>query len=334
LLNRGFFVHETPRLMRVCRLLGHKPVVDGYDSAHGDERRARWVTCGRCGVRPQPQGWLDADQWSLGQSYTGLFLAAAPKRPSPTVVRQLARRGIKPSSLRQALPGPWPERPEGAVGAQLIIGRSRSLGFGFKIGNMGSEQPLAAHVSLGPLGALHVHTEGHGRWLQRLLNPTSYHSRVVDVSIHNGSLWWELWARRHEYSSRDPRWMHGNVKIDPRHYILGKHQFESVQHGPDTPGVVHMPDGTSHPVTLKLEKWTRGRVRGRKTSTWEVDWSSEKGIPIRNHAWKGDEVFGSGVTVTAASVENGQWPQEACAAIAIQCAKDRARYDYQAEPAA
>ncbi|MEU1098934.1 hypothetical protein [Streptomyces sp. NPDC005877] len=328
LLNRGLFVDGLPRLIPLCRLAGHKPVVDGYDSTHDDDR-ARWVACDRCGIRPKPQGCLDPDHWDLGQPYTGPFLPAPPADLSPTLVRQLARKGMKPRTVHSPLPGPWPEHPTSGIGAQVIIGRSMSLGADFKIGSPGSEQVLAAHIGLGPLGAVYVHTENHGRWIQRRLNPRGYNSRETGISIYHGALWWDIWARRDEHRASDPRWMHGNVKIDPRHYFLGKHTATREQHGPAVPGRVFMPDGTSYEVTLKLERWTRGRLRGRKTTTWEVGWSSEAGIPIRNHAWKGNEVFGSGVTVSASSVENGQWQQEACARIAIQCAKDRTRYGYR-----
>lgn len=331
LLNRGYFAHGLPRVIALCRLFGHKPVVDGYDSEFGDRDRNRWAACDRCGIRPQPQGHLDPDVWDLGQCYTGDFTANAPRPLSTTVIKQLARKGIMPAQYqRPPLPGPWPDKPTTSVGCQLIIGRSHSVGVEIKVGNCGSEQVLAGHIGLGPLGAFYWHTEDHGTWLQRRLNPTGYESRVTGVRIHGGRLWWEVWSRRDEHRASDPNWMRGNVNINPFHYLLGPIKAGREYTSDPTPAVVHMPDGIPHDVTLQLEQWTRGRVRGRKTVTWRVDWQCTKGIPVRNHDWKGDEVFASSVDTTRQAIDSGQWVQEACAAIADQCAKDRAHYNYRA----
>ena len=156
LMNRGFFLHDLPRLILLCRIFGHRPVVDGYDSQYGreEDRRARWINCGRCGIRPEPQGVLDPDEWNLGQRYTGAFLRTRP--PSPTVAKKLAERVLPPAP--QPLPGPWPSNPTSAIGAQVIIGRAMSLSAQVKVGSRSSEQCLAAHLSLGPLGAIYVHT--------------------------------------------------------------------------------------------------------------------------------------------------------------------------------
>ena len=70
LLSRGFRLHDVPRLMLLCRLLGHRPVVDGYGPTGPGLHAARWVVCDRCGVRPDPQGALDPEHWSVGQPYT------------------------------------------------------------------------------------------------------------------------------------------------------------------------------------------------------------------------------------------------------------------------
>lgn len=331
LLNRGYFAHGLPRLMPLCRAFGHKPVVDGYDSKYGDKERVRWVACSRCGVRPEPQGFLDPDDWQIGHRYAGRFTATTPPAPSTTLVKQLARKQMP--IPRPKVPGPWPARPEGSLGAQLVIGRSRSVGVGFKVGNAGSEQPLAAHIGLGRLGALYVHTERHGRGIQRLLNPTGFESRETGVSFHNGRVWWNVWAPRDEHKASDPKWMRGNANINPAHYLLGPRKGEVIDRTDKEPATVHMPDGTTYDVTVQLEKWQRGRPRGKKTIHWTLCWDCGPGIPVRNHDWKGDEYFGGSFPFPAATAGTHQWVQAAAALIAEHCAADRARYNYRA-PAA
>lgn len=312
LINRGFWVHDIPRIVLLCRLFGHRPVVDGTKGVGTLEPR-RWVACNRCGTRTDPQGRLDPAVSDIGDRYVG------------------THDGQKNPHYFLQNPGPWPASMTGTVGGQLVIGGriSSSVGIGIKVGNPGSEQVLAANLCLGPLGALYLHTENHGRWLQRRLNPTGYNSRVIEARINNGRLWWQLWARRDESRATDPRWMQGSFPIDPRRALLGKRTLLQEPHGEPIDGRVCMPDGTVHDVRLRLEKWTSGRQRGRKTERWVVEWSSKAGIPFRNDSWKGDEVFASSVDVSSTAVENGQWVQLACARIAADCARDRVRYNYQ-----
>lgn len=332
LLHRSYHLHDLPRLMLVCRALGHRPVVDGYDSKHGPEehRRARWVACDRCGVRPEPQGRLDPDQWNLGQPYTGP--TATARRLSPVVVKQLARKGITPRVSND--PGPWPARPEGALGAELVIGRSHTLGADFKIGNPGSENVLSGHIGLGPLGALFVHSERFGTWVQRRLNPTGYQSRETGFRIDHGRLSWELWARRDERSKSDPKWMHGSVAIDPRDYLLGPLKNRKVSETEKVPAVVRMPEGDSYDVTVQLEQWETRRTRGRGRTFWRAEWDCKAGIPVRNHDWKGDETFSSSWVIEGVTPDNPRWPHIVAAAAAEDCSRDRARYNYRAPESA
>lgn len=323
-VHRTFHALALPRLIPVCRTFGHKPVVDGYDAQYGTRERSRWVACGRCGVRPEPQGLLDPDQWDLGQRYTGPFHPGQPT--SPEVRKQLAVRGHD-AGIRH--PGAWPARPEGGIGAELVIGRAHTIGAGLKVGNQGSEHTLAAHVCLGPLGALFLWTEDYGTWLQRRLNPVGYESRVIDLSFHHGRVWWQLWARRNEHRATDPWWMSVSLNINPAHYLLGARINQLVDSTEKAPTTVELPDGTSYPVTVRLEKWQSGRPRGRKKYRWTLDWESRPGIPIRNEAWKGDETYGGHWQVPADVVDDPQWLEAAARSIADKCMADRERYSYR-----
>lgn len=314
-LHRRLWVHDLPRLMPLCRLVGHRGIVDGYDLGRS---RARWVACGRCGVRPDPQGELDPDQWALGQRYEGPF------SPRPYVPRLDLRRGE-----RRYPPGPWPAHPTGALDVEVVLGRRAfRVGAGMKIGNGGSENPIAAHVHLEPLGSLYFGTEGFGRGLQHRLNPRGSDSRVIEADIDHERLRWSLWARRNAWSRSDPRWMHGSVRLDPRDILLGDRRYSYEDVGDPVAAVVRMPHGDDHDVTLQLQRQRLGRPRGRRTTeSWSVDWKAGPGIPTR----PGDRggIWASAVAVTDDVVADGTWPHVAAATVALDLTRLRARYDYQ-----
>lgn len=323
LLNRSFYLNDVPRLILLCRLFGHRGVVDGYGSGT-DGRQARWVACHRCGVRPLPQGDLAPARWQLGQRYRGPFVPAIPPTPPKTLADAVPY-------LAPEVPGPWPTGPTTEIGGQLVIGRGtlRSLGLSLKVGNDSSENALACSVQLGRLGALYLSLGNLGRRVQRRLNSGTYESRVIEVSVYDGRLSWKVWAPRDSWTKGTPRWMDGSTVINPRDRWLGPVRYSYEDVGPKRPGRVVMPEGDAHEVTLQLQQQRRGRRRGRPVKSWTVDWSGK--IPFRNDSWKGDDILGSGVEVSAAAVDSGRWPQEACARIAADVARDRARYRWHGE---
>lgn len=323
-VSRTFWVSDVPRLIPLCRLLGHKPVVDGTSTP------CRWVVCDRCGVRANPQGNLDPDQWDIGQPYPGPFNTEPPL--SPTVRKQFERKGITPA--RAGEPGPVPAHPTSTVGGEIHLGKSkwRTVGIDFKVGNPGSEQVLAASLRLGPLGSLYLHTEDHGRWLQRRLNPTGYQSREIGLSLYGGRLSWKAWARRDEHRASDPKWMSGSVRIDPRDHLLGPLRNHKVDQTDDVPATVRMPEGDTYDVTVRLEKWESRRARSRRPGRiyWLAQWDCKKGIPVRNHSWKGDETFSCSWRIDGVTPDNPRWPLILAATAAQQCSRDRAHYNYRA----
>jgi hypothetical protein len=321
LLNRGYFLSGLPRLILGCRLLGHRPVVDGYNSEYGGKEQVRWVICDRCGIRPEPQGHLDPDQWNLGQCYTGPFNPSQPM--SPAVRKQLISRGLD-DGIR--LPGAWPAKPTGDIGAQLVIGRTFGTSIDFKVGNPGSEQCLAAHISIKPIGALYVHTEDHGQWIQRRLNATKYESRETGLRLGNGCIEWRIWASRNHSKRSDPWWMRGSLHIDPRHYLFGPYTCEYTKVGDKVTAAVSLDDGTEHVVTLRLERYVRGRKRQKKTTKWLANWATVgDGIPISFDRHVSD----CDVSVDPAAATDGRWAQEAPAQIAAWVTARRAACGYQ-----
>ncbi|MFF1444077.1 hypothetical protein [Streptomyces sp. NPDC058295] len=332
LMHRSFYASSLPRVMAVCRLFGHKPVVDGYDSQYGPENRrhARWVACERCGVRPDPQGNLNADRWQLGQPYPGPFNGRHfPKEAA----HQLAKRGIPYQTPTQ--PGPWPAQPTGTLAAEVVVGRAHSTGIGVKVGNPGDEHTLQAHLGLGPLGACYLTSERFGTWVQRRLNNEGFQTREIDLSIHSGRLWWKVWARENEHHASDPKWMDGNVHIDPRHHLLGPRRNRKISETDRMPVTVYMPEGDTHQATVHLEQWQSRRTRGRATTYWMAQWDCEAGIPVRNHEWKGDHTYSCAWQIEHVTPDTERWPYILAAKAAEQCTRDRAHYGYRApEPAA
>lgn len=325
ILDRGFWLNDVPRLIPLCRLHGHRPVVDGTEPLrHQHGHGSRWVCCDRCGIRPNPQGHLDPESWQIGEPYTGAF----DDWPTDAIGRRRAHEQLK--GLDFYSPGPWPANPTGTIGGQLVLGKTYSTSLEAKLGNRGSEQVLAANASIAPLGALYLHTDRHGTWLQRRLNPTGYQSRVTGFSAHEGHLWWKVWARRDETSCDDPWWMHGSFRTNPVDIVFGpkRYSYDDVDQADDA--VLRMPHGDEHTVTLKLQRRTLTRARRRRPIEvgWTVDIRAEHGIPTKPGGRGG--VTGFGVDIPAYD-HNGHWTWVplALAAAADRLTRDRARYGYQ-----
>ncbi len=307
-INRGFWLERTPRLTPLCRLFGHRPVVDGVTfsaSRVHRERRSRWACCDRCGIRLQQS--VDPDL-ELGQPYTD---------PIPA------------SGLADDVRG-----SRGSVGGQIVLwgGGHSGVSVEVKVGNPGSEQTLAGHVRLSRLGALFLHTERHGTWLQRRLNPVGYESRIIGVSVHDGRAHWKLWAKRDSWSSDDPKWQTGSFHIDPRTILFGPLRYSYEDVGDPVEAVVRMPHGDDHPVTLQLQRCSHGRDRlRRKSMSWSVQWDAPAGIPTKTT--DRGRMHGSAVTVTDQAAE-GDWVSAACSAIAGEMTRFRVSYEYRLEAAA
>ena|GEM_PF-1835733 len=342
-VNVGFWLNGVPRLTVRCALAGHVPLVDGTGPTRLGERAARWVVCGRCGVRPSPQGSLDPDHYpAIGLPYPGDFM---PADALPDASKPRARFAALKSLPRHYLPGPWPRWQRGVLGGQLVVLPRSALNVGasIKVGHGGSEHDLACHVSLGRLGSLHLHTEEIGKGVVRWLNPdwdNTYQSRTVSVSVGGGRLRWQLWMPRDGWQkprrelTRGQRARDGSRPVAPMDLLFGarKNQVTEVA---KAGAVVRLPDG-DYPVELTLERYEARRPRQRWAGdvSWWVHWSTPRGgraipteFPNRNR------IYGSQARMDAASARSGSWPDEAAALIAAWVARHRDRYGWP-QPAA
>ncbi|MFG1709214.1 hypothetical protein ACFLIM_39090 [Nonomuraea sp. M3C6] len=329
LADRSFWLNDAPRLMLWCRLFGHKPVVDGHGPIGATLRAARWVTCDRCGVRPDPQGNLDPDEWPIGVRYDGEI----DKPERYVLTTEEIRKAMARVRAGHRLPGPWPDKPTGTIGGQLLLGRTFG-GFSVevKVGNAGSEHTLAAHLRINPLGALYLHTERFGTWLQRRLIPEGYESRVISLSFDDWAIRTQLWARRNSWSRDDPWWMHGRVNLDLVEKVFGHKRYSHEAAAGPVMGWIKMPEGDSHQVQLRLKRVRLGRPRAKWAAKyhWSVEW--ESATPIVTRPCKGGTVSAS-VQVPDLAVETHSWDVFACAMAAMVMSEQRAAYGYQPEAA-
>lgn len=305
LINRGFWLNDVPRPLLTCRLFGHRSVADGFGPASPGLHAARWICCDRCGERPDPQGALDPAAIDVGARYAGPFDA----RKEPTWMIQN--------------PGSWPTKSTGTLGGQLIVGKSFSgWSIEFEVGDASSEHTLGAHLRLHPFGALYLHAERFGAWLQRRFNSTGYETRVIGIAIQFGGIDWKLWAKQNESSRDDPWWQHGTIKLDPRDRLFGRRHYAYESISGKVTATVRMPHGDDHTVEMQLQRCTFGRRR-RRFHSWRVDWECPAGIPTKPY---GGRVTASSVEVTQRAVDSDTWVAEASAGIAAQLTKDRTRY--------
>ncbi|WP_186404992.1 hypothetical protein, partial [[Actinomadura] parvosata] len=267
LVHRGIWLHDLPRLMLWCRLRGHKPVVDGYGPTPPGADAARWVTCDRCGVRPDPQGNLPPARFDVGQPYTNKLYRAG-------FVQAMRELGASTWG-----PGQWPGQPTGTLGGEIVVGKTFGVfSAGIMIGAAGTDHAVSCHLRVWPFGALYLHTEAFGTWLQRRLIPEGYDSRVINVSVDDWAIRWQWWAREDSWSRNDPWWMHGSISLDLVQALFGpkRYSYETVD-GPVL-GWVKMPEGDTHQVQLTLQRQRLGRPRLKRAKwAWSVGWDTPNG---------------------------------------------------------
>ncbi len=172
-----------------------------------------------------------------------------------------------------------------------------------------------------PLFALWAHVEGV-QWLRRwYLSSGLYgYERKIGVSVHNWSLWWELWANPYGGNRRLPKWRDGSFDI-PR-FFLGKNKYTKVDGAP-TPATVSMPEGEyAVTVTFFEQTWKRPRWPWPRQSKG-ADVDIEGGIPVPGkgeNSWDCDEDAFLSIGTSAQNVE------EALADVTRRVLERRERY--------
>jgi hypothetical protein len=310
LVNRAVHVYDLPRPALRCRWFGHKPVIDGTGTVGQPGHLSRWVTCDRCGTRPEPQGRLDPVLWDIGEAY-----------PKPGDVRE--------ASPGETNPGPWPDRLTWDGGFQLLIGSAHpGLGIQLKVGNAGSENTLDGHLHLGRAFGIYWHAGELGRGLQRRLNPIGYESKVLDLAAHDGRIRWNLGMPRDSYKNTWPRWRYGSVRYRPLDILLGERRYSHDKAGDPVDAQLFLEHGESYRLELQLERVTSSRKRGRtRFEHWSVDWDSTEAIPTRPHDRGG--ISGASVRI-GADPDRDMWADTALDLVRAFITERREKYGYTA----
>ncbi|WP_440063814.1 hypothetical protein [Streptosporangium sp. OZ121] len=330
LAHRSFWLGDAPRLMLWCRLRGHRPVVDGYDPHRPGGDAARWVCCDRCGVRPEPQGSPDPEQYAVGDPYTGPYIPLIRVLVARSIASAL---GLKPTlnTDDQGRPGPWPDNPGGTVGAEVIVGKTFGVfSIAVEVGSAGEEHTLSAHLRINPLGAIYLHTERFGTWLQRRLIPKGYDSRSISLGLGDWRLRWQIWAVSNSWSRDTPRWQDGSLSLDLMEQLLGPKRYSYEDVGMPVLVPLHLAEGEAYQVRLRLKRVRFGRPKGRRPKmSWSVEWMADRGIPTKPTERDGEGVTSAAVTVPDESVAAGAWDVTARELITKWIEEQRARYGYR-----
>lgn len=206
----------------------------------------------------------------------------------------------------------------------------------FHAGNLGSETPFDAHLTVAGTGvylgttlgrrAAHILSLGEKTYRGRKL----YGGRDLSLALHNGRLWWHVWTDPTDWSrGRFAGWRERSLTVNPADILLGGPKRGSHEDVAGTEAVIVLPEGEQH-LKLTLRRATWGRPKGRKDHSWNVDWSATPGISVRpDDGWKGP-VTGSSVNITDQQAA-GDWAAAAMAALHGWVKETRARYGYKPE---
>lgn len=233
----------------------------------------------------------------------------------------------------------------------------KSLSFRLHFGNRGSETPFDGHICI-PF--LQVYWGMDFKGLGRICEVVGFgKKRDLSLAVHSGKLWWKVWFdddmgydRYHNCDNRRTMWWwpfswyrekyrswsclrDGNIDLNPISAIWGGryYEYEDV----DTVAVWVKIDQfmlDEYWVQLTLQNTTQRRRHGfwpfnRVTERGQsVKWWCEKGIPTRNHDWKGDETISSSVRLDPEYAPE-DWAVTATYALVEQIKDTRKRYNYQ-----
>lgn len=233
----------------------------------------------------------------------------------------------------------------------------KEWGFYISLGDRGSETPIDLYFSAFGLASFFgMRTPRMGQfceWIGR------GHKRRIELRTFGGQLWWNLWYDDdsgmdvyHKCDGwRKPKlypwrwgrekhrpWMclrDGNIDINPLDAIWGGrlYSYEDLDVRENQLVSIGQYHGDVHEVTFKLQKQTQGRRHGfwpiNRVSDrgYVADWRCDKGIPTRNHSWKGDCTIASAV-----HVDGGEdWLIQAVQKLRESIKKDRERHNFNPE---
>ena len=229
--------------------------------------------------------------------------------------------------------------------------------FKLHLGNASSETPVDWHICL-----FWMNFYGSFNWpgLGKFCAWVGHgHKRNLYLGFHAGQMWWNLWYDndmgyddyhrcdkrrktwwwpfswyRHKYRS----WMclrEGCIELNPLDALWGNRWYTYIDKEL-VKAIINIDDfdgDNGYETVLKLQETHRARrsgpsfARGASYEGFYVDWTCDAGIPIRNHDWKGDNVYASAVRLPNDDITN--WVKTAKGQIIEQIRKDRLHYTYR-----
>lgn len=115
--------------------------------------------------------------------------------------------------------------------------------------------------------------------------------RVIGVSIHDGSVWLDLWNDPMEWTAEDPKWWSITINVLDTLFGKAKYSSDTIE---DRDVFIPMPE-RSYKAKAKLCLDTWSRPRWFSKSIKRIDIKIEEGIP---HEGKGENSWDCGVDRT------------------------------------
>ncbi|MGH9004559.1 MAG: hypothetical protein ACRDYV_15655 [Acidimicrobiia bacterium] len=310
--SRTLYVHTGLPENPACWLLGHRPCM-------------RRVTMPGIPVDDQGKGCSEAEhRWVECRWCARMCSRAVP--PSGAVNES----GVLASVDRRE--GWATGRFDAHVQVHLQSPRPE-LSVRLHAGTRGSETPWDVHMTV--LGSgVYLGLGGIGprvaEWLSR--GGATDGGRDLSLAVHGGRAWWRIWTSPHSWTrGRFASWREASLSVNPLDYLLGgpaRYSYEDIS--PPTSVQLLTAEGTEHEVTLTLQRQTLARRRGPRRMSWVAHWESPgEGIPVRNHAWKGDGILSSALDLPDATHPEGPWVQAALDELREQITRTRRHYDWR-----
>lgn len=308
----------------VCWLLGHTPRVGVQESRYISPYVR--IDCRVCGRR---YNWPYGPPKGQDQrEHMARRVEVARRDPD------MVRRSVAEDDRRDNWPHTGME-----LGAQVVVPRRPrpEVSLRFHLGGLGSETPVDAHASIGGFG-VYVNTSLFGRVAEAL---TRGQGRELTLRVQDGHAYWKAWTsedghplHHHRRWSKYRSWAcrDGNLSLRPLDYLHGgprKYHREPIDKTRTV--LVRTNEGTEHVVDMTLCRGTIARPHGPVLSTsLEARWECKEGIPVRNHEWKGDEVYASSVTLPDYTPLDppGAWLPFAMDALRANITRDRRHHEW------
>ena len=175
---------------------------------------------------------------------------------------------------------------------------------GFELG--GYEEDVLFKIAFPPVALwFGISNKKLGKLLQdRLSKGEMSNTKNVEISVHDNSIWWEIFTETNYWSNKIPKWKSGNFNI--MDFIFGKQEYTNKvieEKKLDIP----MPEG-SYPATVKLEvaTWDRPRWFAKRVKRVSID--MEKPIPFPGkgeNSWDCGDDARHGMTAPAKNMADG-----------------------------